>query len=147
MKISQILASKGDHVVTIAPDATVADLVDSLALHNIGALIVSRDGRYIDGIVTERDVVRSMARSGHDEQMPDLDMAPVKSIMTAQVTTCGTDTTIENLMQMMTEGRMRHIPVLRDGIIAGIISIGDLVKHRMAELEDEREALIHYVTG
>jgi CBS domain-containing protein len=140
MRISDVLAGKASReVVTINPDATVRDLLASLAEHNVGALVVSADGNAVDGIVSERDVVRRLAR---DETVLD---APVSSIMTAEVSTCSPHAPVTDLMVVMTEGRFRHIPVVEDGRLTGIVSIGDVVKSRMSELEFERDQLDHYV--
>ena len=140
MRIKEVLASKPTHdVVTVGPDATVRELLGLLAEHNIGALVVSGDGASVDGIVSERDVVRRLVA---DESLLD---APVASIMSSPVHTCGTDATVNELMQVMTERRFRHVPVVTDGRLLGIMSIGDVVKHRMSELQFERDQLDSYV--
>jgi CBS domain-containing protein len=140
MRIHDILTAKpSPEVVTISPGATVRELVALLAEHNIGALIVSSDGAAVDGIVSERDVVR---RLGTDADVLD---AAVGDIMTADVRTCGADDDVTDLMRAMTEHRIRHLPVVVDGRLTGIISIGDVVKHRIGELEFERDQLDHYV--
>jgi CBS domain-containing protein len=140
MRIHDILSAKSSQeVVTIGPDASVRDLVALLAEHNIGALIVSSDGTSVDGIVSERDVVR---RLGSDPAVLDL---VVGEIMTADVQTCTGDDHLTDLMKVMTDLRIRHIPVVADGRLTGIISIGDVVKHRIGELEFERDQLDHYV--
>jgi CBS domain-containing protein len=140
MRINEVLAAKSSHeVITISPDATVRDLLGKLAEHNVGALIVSRDGSSVDGIVSERDVVRRL----HENE--DLLGAPVASIMTAEVHTCEGQHPVNDLMQVMTERRIRHVPVVKDGALTGIISIGDVVKSRMSELEFERDQLDSYV--
>ncbi|MGH3509230.1 MAG: CBS domain-containing protein [Nocardioidaceae bacterium] len=141
MLIREVIASKASQdVITITPDATVRELVDRLAEHNVGALIVSNDGTRVDGIVSERDVVR---RLHDDESVLD---SPVSAIMTAEVHTCETSHTALDLMQLMTEHRFRHVPVVEpDGALIGIISIGDVVKSRMSELEFERDQLDSYV--
>ena len=142
MRINQVLAGKGSsEVVTMPPDASVRDLIAMLAEHNIGALVVSGDGARVDGIVSERDVVR---RLHEDEQVLD---SPVSAIMTADVHTCEGDQHIASLMAVMTEQRVRHVPVVKDGRLAGIVSIGDVVKSRMSELEFERDQLDSYVHG
>lgn len=140
MRINDVLKGKSRaDVVTIQPDASVRDLVSELAIHNVGALVVSSDGRTVGGIVSERDVVR---RLGADVSVLD---EPVSAIMTTSVQTCeGTDD-VTALMQVMTEHRVRHIPVLTDGVLSGIVSIGDLVKHRIGELEFERDQLDQYL--
>ncbi len=142
MRISEVLAGKSSTaVVTVQPDATVRELLAMLAEHNIGALVVSEDGSSVDGIVSERDVVRGLHG---DEHLLD---SPVSAIMTANVATCEGHDRVNDLMVVMTEGRFRHIPVVKDGELTGIVSIGDVVKHRMSELEFERDQLDHYVQG
>ncbi|QSR30323.1 histidine kinase [Nocardioides sp. S5] len=140
MKINDVIHAKSQQaVVTISPDATVRELVALLAEHNVGALVVSDDGERVSGIVSERDVVR---RLHADDAVLD---APVSMIMTEDVRTCtGTDG-LTDLMQTMTEHRIRHVPVVADGRLTGIISIGDVVKSRIGELEFERDQLDHYV--
>jgi len=140
MRISDILRSKGNTVSTVRPDATVRQLLAALAEHNIGALVVSDDGESIGGIVSERDVVRQM----HDRGASLLE-APVSSIMTADVRTCTPDEDVDLLRSTMTEHRIRHVPVVRDGRLAGIVSIGDVVKSTISELETEREHLVGYI--
>ena len=140
MRINDVLNGKPSHdVITIAPDATVRELVDLLATHNVGALIVSVDGESVDGIVSERDVVRRL----HD-RTDVLDIL-VSEIMTSAVRTCEGEEPLTELMQVMTEHRIRHVPVLSDGKLTGIISIGDVVKNRIGELEFERDQLDSYV--
>lgn len=141
MKINDVLRGKGNEVVTIAPDATVRDLLALLAEHNVGALVVSSDGTTVAGIVSERDVVRGLH---HD---PDVLSAPVQSIMTAEVQTADTDVHIDDLMRLMTDRRIRHVPVVVDGSLRGIVSIGDVVKTRIGELEFEREQLSKYIAS
>ena len=142
MRINEVLAGKpSKDVITISPDATVRDLIGLLAEHNVGALVVSADGSSIDGIVSERDVVR---RLHEDESVVNL---TVGSIMTSEVQTCTGDQHVNELMQVMTARRFRHLPVVADGRLVGIVSIGDVVKHRMSELEFERDQLDHYVHG
>ena len=128
-------------VVTVHPDATVHELVALLAQHNIGALVVSHDGSSVDGIVSERDVVR---RLGQDESVLD---AQVSSIMSADVATCDGHQSTDDLMALMTARRFRHVPVVEDDRLVGIVSIGDVVKSRMADLEFERDQLDSYVHG
>jgi CBS domain-containing protein len=140
MRINEVLAGKAGHdVVTVNPDASVRDLVGMLAQHNIGALVVSGDGSSVDGIVSERDVVR---RLNDDEGVLD---APVSSIMSTEVRTCSGNDTVNELMALMTERRFRHVPVVKDDKLVGIVSIGDVVKSRMSELEFERDQLDSYV--
>ncbi|CAA9372739.1 CBS domain-containing protein [uncultured Nocardioides sp.] len=140
MRIQDVLNAKPSHeVVTVTPDATVRDLVGLLAQHNVGALIVSTDGAAVEGIVSERDIVRRL----HGEAGV-LDR-PVGEIMTTSVYTCEGEQSVTDLMQLMTEHRIRHVPVVSDGALTGVISIGDLVKHRIGELEFERDQLDSYV--
>lgn len=129
-------------MVTVGPDATVHDLLAALSEHAVGALVVSTDGQQVDGIVSERDVVRRL----HDDGA-DLLNQTVASIMTSDVHTCGPEDLIDDLMRAMTERRIRHIPVVVDGRLAGIVSIGDIVKFRMDELETERRQLQDYISS
>lgn len=140
MKISDVIHAKPTQdVVTISPDATVRELVALLHEHNVGALVVSDDGATVSGIVSERDVVR---RLHADEAVLD---AAVRDIMTADVRTCAAGDALTDLMQTMTAHRIRHVPVVADGRLTGIISIGDVVKNRIGELEFERDQLDSYV--
>ena len=140
MRISDVLRGKAiDGVITIAPDASVRELVALLAEHNVGALIVSNDGSTVAGIVSERDVVRHLHR---DVVVLE---GPVSAIMTAEVKSCDQRVTLDELMQVMTDHRIRHVPVVEDDALIGIVSIGDVVKNRMAELEFERDQLEGYV--
>ena len=141
MRISDILRSKGDFVGTIPADATVAEVVAELARLQVGALVVSSDGQHIVGIVSERDVARQLHALG----AAVLEQS-VASIMTSEVRTCRRDDDVESLMVTMTERRIRHIPVVGDGGLEGIVSIGDVVKSRVAELEGERQTLVDYIT-
>jgi CBS domain-containing protein len=142
MRISDVLRRKGNLVVSVKPDQSVTELLDLLAEHGVGALIVSADGESLEGIVSERDVVRRLQRFG-----ADLLSAPVSDIMTAQVNTCPPETDLDELMRLMTEGRFRHVPVVDDGRLVGIVSIGDVVKNRIDELQQERDQLEAYITG
>lgn len=140
MRISDVLRGKPiDGVITISPEASVRELVALLAEHNVGALIVSPDGSTVAGIVSERDVVRHLHR---DVVVLE---GPVSAIMTAEVKSCDQHMTLEELMQVMTDHRIRHVPVLENDALIGIVSIGDVVKNRMAELEFERDQLDSYV--
>jgi CBS domain-containing protein len=140
MRINDVLKGKpSQDVVTIGPDAGVRELLALLAEHNVGALIVSSDGATVEGIVSERDIVRNLQA---DESILD---GAVSAIMTSVVHTCEGNDPVTDLMQVMTDHRIRHVPVLTNGRLPGIISIGDLVKHRIGELEFERDQLDHYV--
>lgn len=140
MRVQEIIKRKGEKVITIKPEETVQVLLDRLAENSFGALVVSSDGTSIDGIVSERDVVRHMATVG-----PSILTNPASSIMTTAVKTCASDDTVESLMNRMTEHRIRHLPVEIDGALAGMISIGDVVKWRLTELEDEKGHLENYI--
>lgn len=143
MHIGQILDAKDSRdVVTVAPQAGVRELIALLAEHNIGALIVSQDGRSLDGIVSERDVVRHLHHRG-----AALLADTVGSIMTGPVTTCTADDEVDALAGIMTERRIRHIPVVEEGVLTGIVSIGDVVKNRLDELEAHRSQLEAYIAG
>jgi CBS domain-containing protein len=142
MRIGQILTAKASQdVVTIIPDAGVRELIALLAEHNIGALIVSRDGTSLDGIVSERDVVR---RLNDDDSVLD---GPVSAIMTTSIHVVAPDDSLDRLMALMTEHRVRHVPVVSEDRLVGIVSIGDAVKLRLSQLEFERDQLNKYVAG
>jgi CBS domain-containing protein len=140
VRISDILNSKGSSVVTIAPSASVRDLLRLLAEHNIGATVVSSDGSALAGIVSERDVVRALADRG-DAVLAD----PVETIMTAEVHTARPSSDLDEISALMTQQRIRHVPVVEDDALTGIISIGDVVKQRIASLEVERDSLASYM--
>ncbi|MDT5251879.1 MAG: hypothetical protein QOE52_3092 [Mycobacterium sp.] len=140
MRVADVLRGKGGAVVTIKPDATVTELLSGLADHNIGAMVVvGPDG--LAGIVSERDVVRQLHAHG-----ASVLSQPVEKIMTAVVSTASKSDTVDSLTLLMTENRVRHVPVLEDGKLIGIVSIGDVVKTRMQELESEHEQLQSYIT-
>jgi CBS domain-containing protein len=142
MRVHDVLTSKGSTTIhSIAPEATVRELLDVLADRNIGALIVSSDGDTMLGIVSERDIVRKLRDAENA-----LDMA-VADIMTTEVRVCSPDDSFGELMAVMTEHRVRHVPVIDDGRLVGVLSIGDAVKHRMEQLEFERDQLSNYVAG
>lgn len=142
MLVSEVLRSKGSAVLTLPPEALVASLIGLLAQHRVGAVVVSSDGEVVEAIVSERDVVRALAADGADALASN-----IGSICTFNVVTTTPGDRIESLMSVMTEGRFRHVPVVEGGKLAGIISIGDVVKARMAELESEHEALTDYITS
>lgn len=140
MRIADVLAAKPRHdVVTISPEAGVRELLDLLAEHNIGALVVSGDGESVDGIVSERDVVRTLHADG------TVLNNTVGSIMTEEVFTCEPSAALDELMHVMTQRRIRHVPIVSDGKLVGIVSIGDIVKHKLDQLQFERDQLDHYV--
>ena len=140
MKINDVVHSKSSQdVVTISPDATVRELIALLAEHNVGALVVSEDGESVDGIVSERDIVRKL--NGDDSVLD----APVSQIMTAVVQTCEPGADVDELMAQMTEHRIRHVPVVDNGELVAVVSIGDVVKSRITQLTFERDQLDSYV--
>ncbi|GAA1276421.1 histidine kinase [Planotetraspora silvatica] len=140
MLIGSILQGKGTSVATVRPQATVTELLATLAELNIGAVVVSDDGTTIAGIVSERDIVRRL-----HEQGADILGHPVSSIMTSDVRTCAPDANVDELRRTMTNHRIRHVPVVRNGRLAGIVSIGDVVKNTIEELETEKDALVGYI--
>jgi CBS domain-containing protein len=142
MNVETILRSKGVAVATVAPRATIRDAAGLLRRERIGALVVSGDGTKVDGILSERDIVHGLA----DRGAPLLD-ATVEEMMTRRVFTCTPRDCVSDLMAMMTERRIRHIPVLKDGVLAGIVSIGDVVKHRLDEIEYEASSLRSFIAG
>lgn len=142
MLISELLSRKGAEVATVPPSVRVSEVLAGLARHDVGALVVSADGVHVSGIVSERDVVRALNRLGAgvlDE--------PVTVIMSAQVHHCEPSDSVDSLAETMTRLRVRHVPVLVDGALAGIVSIGDVVKSRIGELEQDRRALEDYIAA
>jgi CBS domain-containing protein len=142
MRISDVLRVKGDQVVTVTPDTNVERLIAVLAEHRVGAIVVSRDGSSVEGIVSERDIVRALAARG-----AAVLSEPVTVIYTADVRTITPESSLEDVERLMTEQRFRHVPVVVDGSLRGIVSIGDVVKNRIDELESERSTLAGYITG
>ena len=142
MLIGQILAGKGRDVVTTRPDATIPEVAKLLKAKRIGAVVVTEADGGLCGIISERDLARGLADHG-----ADLLRMHVSDLMTREVSTCAPDDGIDRLMQQMTEGRFRHLPVVEDGRMIGIISIGDVVKHRLQELEHEAHMLHDYISG
>jgi CBS domain-containing protein len=140
MTVNDILLRKGSEVVTIEPSATVAAAVQMLARRRIGALLVTGADQRIVGIISERDIVRVL-----DETGPAVLDVPVAEVMTRQVVTCGRHETIAEIMERFTKGRFRHVPVIENGRLAGLVSIGDVVKARLSELEHEQDALREYI--
>ena len=142
MQVNDIISRKGSMVATIAPERPVSEVVEVLRAHEVGALVVSSDGSSIEGIISERDIVRRLASAGG--RLPDLSVADV---MTADVHTCSPQDTLAELMEVMTTQRIRHLPCAVDGRMCGIVSIGDVVKGRLTELEDESKRLHDYISG
>ena len=142
MRISDVLRVKGDRVVTVTPETNVEQLLAVLAENKIGAVVVSREGRTVAGIVSERDIVRALAARG-----AGVLAEPVTAIHTSDVRTVEPDAELAEVERLMTERRFRHVPVVVDGALHGIVSIGDVVKKRIDELETERQSLAGYITG
>jgi CBS domain-containing protein len=142
MLVSDLLEAKGTTVATVTRDTVVGDVVAELTRHRVGALVVSPDGRHIEGIVSERDVVRHLS-----DLRQDLLDQPVSSIMSTTVSTCTPEADVETIMKLMTDQRIRHVPVVSGGVLSGIISIGDVVKSRMGELEKDRNELLEYISA
>ena len=140
MSVEHILTKKGRDVVTISPDQTLADAAHILSHHRIGAIVIVDGSGMVLGILSERDVVRAVADSGGSA----LD-TPISSRMTKEVVTCAAATGIDDLMEIMTTGKFRHVPVVEGGRLAGIVSIGDVVKHRLADIEAEQRAMRDYI--
>lgn len=142
MNVQSILGVKGSGVVTVRDDISLGDAASILRDKSVGALVVSNDGQHIDGIVSERDVVRALANHG-----ASVLGRPVSSAMSKEVVTCGAGDAVESLMVSMTDRRIRHIPVVDDdGVLGGVISIGDVVKARLGQLETENQQLYDYIT-
>lgn len=141
MSVARILAEKGTSVVTVPPHRTIDEAVHLLAEKRIGALVVGDSGGRVIGILSERDVMRALACDGASA----FDQ-PVSRYMTAKVVTCTRRTSIEEVMETMTEGRFRHLPVVEDGRLIGVVSIGDVVKRRIAAVEAEHQAMRDYIT-
>ena len=142
MTVAHILEGKSAGIVTLAPNKSVRDALALLAEKRIGTVVISPDGTRIAGILSERDIVRELAERGAEI----LD-EPVEALMTADVQTCTAHENVRRLLERMTEGRFRHMPVVEDGRLVGIVSLGDAVKYRLEEVRDERNALRDFVAG
>mgnify|MGYP006440168749 FL=1 len=142
MNVATILRNKGNAIETARPDMSVSEACTLLTELGIGSLVVSTDGRQVEGIISERDVIRHLARVGADI----LDLR-ISEIMIRDVVTCTSEDNIAHLMETMTEHRIRHLPVVQDGTLIGLVSIGDVVKHRIRETEHEAEALKAYIAA
>ncbi|HTQ32972.1 MAG TPA: CBS domain-containing protein [Stellaceae bacterium] len=142
MNVHAILRNKGEAVVTIHPDATIERAVAVLRLRGIGALVVSDDGANVVGILSERDIVEALGRYGSE-----LLAVSVGEVMTSPVVTCDPGDSVAELMAEMTNRRIRHFPVVEDGRLAGIVSIGDLVKSRLEEIEHEAHSMRSFIAG
>ncbi len=142
MTVQHILVQKGREVVTILPDRTLADAARVLADRRIGAVVVANADQAVVGILSERDIVRALARGG-----PEALRDEVRRHMTAEVVTCTTGMLIVEVMELMTRGKFRHVPVVEGGRLIGIVSIGDIVKERLAQVEAEQQALKDYIAS
>ncbi len=142
MFVETILESKGSRVATVPPDETIAEAAAKMKQQHLGSLVVSVDGLAVLGILSERDISRAVADHG-----PALGTMRVEELMTRDVITCVPGDTIADIMLIMTEKRIRHLPVFRDGVMCGLISIGDVVKIRLEEVEHEAEAMREYIAG
>jgi CBS domain-containing protein len=142
MDVETILRNKGRAVATIRPDETVGAAIEALVSRNIGALVASEDGEAVDGIISERDIVHALARHG-----VALLALSVAEVMTRSVVTCDPTESVAELMAEMTNRRIRHLPVVRDGRLCGIVSIGDVVKNRLDEIEYEARSLRSFIAG
>ena len=139
MNIAQILKAKGRAVATVRPDAPLSEIIDRLAQKRIGAIVVVGDNGEVVGIISERDIIRRLAEQG-DAALKE----PVSHSMTSSVVSCQSTSTIDEIMEVMTQGRFRHVPVIEDGSLVGIVSIGDVVKNHIAEVEMEVTAMRGY---
>jgi len=142
MNVETILRTKGSAVATIRPDETVGAAVKELISRNVGALVVSEDGETVDGIISERDIVHGLA--DHGAALLSLNVA---EMMTRRVVTCELSDTVDQLMAEMTNRRIRHFPVVQDGRLCGIVSIGDVVKNRLDEVEFEAQSMRSFIAG
>lgn len=140
MNVATILKHKGRAVATLNPSATLQDVAEKLSLKRIGAIVIVGDGGSVVGIVSERDVIRAVARSGVDALRQK-----VSDVMTREVESCCESDPVDELMEAMTKGRFRHLPVIEDGALVGIISIGDVVRNHVAEVEMEVSAMRSYL--
>jgi CBS domain-containing protein len=145
MTVKAVLSRKGNEVVTIKPTAPLGDAVKTLDIHRIGAVVVTGPDQQILGILSERDIVRTLAHNARVAGSCQLCDEPVEKVMTREVATCKQSDTVYELMERMTTGRFRHVPVIENGRLAGIVSIGDVVKHRLAEMASESNALREYI--
>ena len=142
MRVKHILSRKGSEVITTSPDITLEDAARLLKHHHIGALVVADDERRVQGIISERDIINAIAEHG-----PSATALPVREIMTREVCTCTPDDDIDRLMQVMTNHRVRHLPIVENGHLAGLVSIGDVVKQRMDEIAFEAEQMKLYIVS
>lgn len=142
MRIGKLLDRKGHTVVTVRPDATIWEVMALLDRHSVGALVVSQDGQQPEGIISERDIVRQL----HAKGAAVLE-GPVSELMVKDLLTAGPEDDVESLMGVMTTNRIRHVPVLSEGELVGIVSIGDVVKQKVDSLQDDNRALYDYINA
>jgi CBS domain-containing protein len=142
MKVQAMLSAKGNKVATTLPETVISTVIRMLKLEGVGALVVSEDGDHVVGIISERDVVRGLAE--HGGELLDMQVA---DLMTQNVKTCSPEDDLKHIMTEMTRSRIRHLPVTEDGRLCGIVSIGDVVKTRLDELETETSVLRDYIVG
>ena len=142
MTVAHILQSKGTDVISVSPKVAVLEVADVLAQNKIGAVLVLEDNGKLAGIISERDIVRALAQKGSE-----LAGSRVSDFMTRELITCTPESTVDQIMSLMTQGRVRHLPVLDGKKLAGMISIGDVVKRRIAEVEFEAEEMKRYIAG
>jgi CBS domain-containing protein len=140
MDVAQLLGDKGHDVVSIEPHRTLAEAIQTLSTRRIGAVVVTGADGSLVGILSERDIIRALGANG----AAALESA-ISQVMTAKVVTCRPQTSVDELMEIMTSGRFRHVPVVESGKITGIVSIGDVVKHRVAAIEAESRAMRDYI--
>jgi CBS domain-containing protein len=145
MTVKAILSDKGTAVITVAPTVSLRDAIMLLDEHKIGSVVITNSDQQVIGILTERDIFRTLARKVRNEGACQICDEPVGGVMTREVEICTQADTVHQIMQRMTESRFRHLPVVEDGKLVGIISIGDVVKHRLRQMEFESEALHEYV--
>jgi CBS domain-containing protein len=142
MNVAAILKGKGRAVVTARPETTLQEIAKKLAAKNIGAMVIIGPNGKVEGIISERDIIRAVAQRGAASLSE-----PVSEVMTRTVVSCSESDTLDQLMATMTAGRFRHLPVIEDKALAGIVSIGDVVKHHIAEVEMEASALRTYIVA
>lgn len=142
MHVARILDTKGEDVFALAPEATVSEALNALAEHDIGALLVREPDGRVCGIISERDIVRTLSHEG-----AGCLGAQVRALMSSELVHCGPNDTIDTVMAVMTEQRVRHLPVMQDDRLLGMISIGDVVKHRMEEVQREAAAMREYISA
>ncbi len=145
MTVKAILSRKGNSVITIEPTVPLSDAVKILEEHRIGAVVITGPDQQIVGILSERDIVRTLARNARDAGACRLCDEPVAQVMTRKVETCTPSDTVHEIMQRMTTGKFRHLPVIEHGRLAGIVSIGDVVNQRLREMESESNAMHEYI--